>query len=318
MICKLSDNPPSSCRMEAKETAHIGRGELSITVVYDGYPHETAWSVTYLGTADDNEIHERESLFFSSFWDRYVSANLERTETFSNLPAGRYQLEFGDEQNDGNCCNFGNGGFTVTDASGTGGILWELSGDEFKTYVEVVLDVSSGGTITVVDESIDGYDNSWEAAPIAVNHPPSFDQEWPGALPAADNFAIVVNIKYDQSPAEATWSFEKASGSGDWDQIEFVEPSMFSDLKFSLASTELAGLQAGWHRLVVEDSGNDGICCTYRRGWINLTAPSIAGQRKSLIWGNNGEFGSRVEVYVLFNDQGFVSQVRQSDPTLEQ
>ena len=79
--------------------------------------------------------------------------------------------------------------------------------------------------------------------------------------------------------------------------------------------TEQHSISPFYHSILSLILSGDGICCQYRRGWVSLTAPIIVGRAKGLAWGNNGEFGAQVDVYVFFNDEGLVSQVSYSDPT---
>ena len=67
--------------------------------------------------------------------------------------------------------------------------------------------------------------------------------------------------------------------------------------------------EAGWYWLKVEDVNGDGICCEFRRGWLSLTGPIITTMDYGFVWGNDGEFGSGVDVYFHINEDGYISQV---------
>ena len=312
-ICELSDNPPPRCgTKQPEEAVTSGPGMFSINIQYDGYPQETAWILNYIGTAADNYSQKRQ-LSFSPYHNDQIAVNDLVEESFTDMPVGRYSLQIGDEAGDGTCCQYGEGIFQIVDES-TGRSIWTLPGDELtKKFTEAFFDVdATTGELAFVGVN-DDYENSWEKFE-PVNHPPSFDQQWPGEMPVADSFAVTVNVKYDNFPAENSWEFQEFGADNEWTIVEAYQGTR--SVRDQLAPVEINGLSPGWYRFVIQDSSGDGMCCKYRRGWASLTAPLIIGDAKGMAWGNNGEYGSEVDVYVFFNDDGLISQVSYSDPTV--
>lgn len=321
-ICELSDFPPARCFNGSSSSgtagppANIapdtlppgGAGQLSVHVQFDQYPKETAWSLTYLSMPEDQEPYR---LFLHPFSQETIGKGDYQKQSFTNLPAGTYSLQVGDQADDGICCTFGEGEIWVTNDK-TGAEIW--SNRTFKGYTEAILEINAAGAI-VVSEVKDEYDNSWEAFE-AVNHPPSFDSQWPGGLPSANTFSVMVNVKYDDYPQEITWEFTNVNPSGNaWrnNPIQRFNGAT-QGVSGSLISVEINNLSEGWHRYKIVDSRGDGICCGFRRGWTSLTGGISTTRQKGLIFGNNGEFGRGTEVFLYISAEGFVSQVSYSDP----
>jgi hypothetical protein len=166
------------------------------------------------------------------------------------------------------------------------------------------------GNLVPAFESTD-YDASWETY-NAPNHPPTFDQQWPGNMPASDRNTVTINVKFDSYPQEVTWQFQQFS-SGEWRTIRNFDGQR-DGVHNELVSAEMDTLSAGWFRFAIQDSQNDGICCDYRRGWISIIAPIVTTRAIGLVWGNNGEFGGSFDIYLRMNDAGFVDRVSYSDP----
>ncbi|CAB9504563.1 Vitamin K-dependent protein C (Fragment) [Seminavis robusta] len=331
MVCELSDNPPATCadRNGNNNNLPAGPGQLSVTITHDDYPEETAWAFTYLGplpnpgtlVAGDVGATNVNPIGSPNGYDNQVQIHAEPfrrqnsvgdrevvTKSFTNLPLGRYSVQFGDAAGDGICCSYGNGKLEVTnDKAGT--TVWENNG-QFGIYIEVILDIGPGGSVTQVEEDTE-YDNSWEAF-NAVNHPPTFDQEWPGAMPAGDRNAIMVNLKFDSYPEETSWTlYSEIAGS--WNPLRILSGSQ-EGVAADLVSVEVDNLSAGWYRFTTADRGADGICCLHRRGWVSLTGGIITTRERGLVWGNNGEFGPQIDVYFNIDSEGFISQVSYADP----
>ena len=313
-ICNLSDNPPARCntKQPEEEALDSGLGAFSISIQYDGYPQETAWILNYMGTEADKYSQKRQ-IFFSPYHNDEITVNEFVEESFTDMPAGRYSFQIGDEAGDGTCCQYGEGYFQIIDDI-IGDSIWSILGDRLtKKYTEALFDVdATTGELTFVGIN-DDYKNSWEAFE-PVNHPPSFDQQWPGEMPVADTFAVTINVKYDNFPAENSWEFQAFDGEIEWINVEAYQG--VSSVRDKLTPVEIDGLSPGWYRFVIRDSSGDGMCCQNRRGWVSLTAPLIIRDSKGMAWGNNGEYGSEVDVYIFFNDDGLVSQVSYSDPTV--
>jgi len=84
-------------------------GDITLTITFDNYPEETAWTLKDSGGA---------TIASAS----YSSANPDGstvTETFSNLAADTYTFTITDSYGDGICCSYGSGSYSLTSSSGT-------------------------------------------------------------------------------------------------------------------------------------------------------------------------------------------------------
>ncbi|WP_104735033.1 M43 family zinc metalloprotease [Hanstruepera ponticola] len=82
--------------------------EINVNITFDNYPEETAWTL-------------KNSSGTTVASGSYSTANPDGssiTETFC-LPDGCYDFQITDAYGDGICCSYGNGSYSVTDASGT-------------------------------------------------------------------------------------------------------------------------------------------------------------------------------------------------------
>ncbi|MBL6447986.1 fibronectin type III domain-containing protein [Fulvivirga sp. 29W222] len=78
-------------------------GPVTLTLVFDDYPAETSWSVTSGGST-------------VASGSGYSTKGATITETF-NVGAGAYTFTINDSYGDGICCSYGNGSYTLRDAS---------------------------------------------------------------------------------------------------------------------------------------------------------------------------------------------------------
>ncbi len=84
-----------------------GCTDVTVTITFDNYPEETAWSIT---DASGNTV---------ASGGTYASAADGSTFTETNcLDDGCYTFNITDVYGDGICCSYGNGSYSVTDASG--------------------------------------------------------------------------------------------------------------------------------------------------------------------------------------------------------
>lgn len=80
-----------------------------------------------------------------------------------------------------------------------------------------MLDIDTQGNLVAVSESTN-YDASWESY-IAPNHPPTYDPQWPGEMPAGGSDVVAINVKFDAYPGEVTWQLQSHGLEG-WQTIE--------------------------------------------------------------------------------------------------
>jgi len=253
--------------------------------------------------------HKRIFFFFvTSFYYRSKS-----TVSFplTGLDVGDYKLNMGDSGRDGICCgSSGDGKFWITDDT-RNAVVYENNG-QFGKYIQITVEVKDNGEVVSKGETTD-YKNSWERAEVVPNYPQVVDQVWPGPLPDQPK-SIFVNVKFDKYPEETSWELSKASGSA-WTSIKKFSGKT-DGVRSDELSVQLNDLEASWYKLVFTDSGKDGICCTYRRGWVAVTGYILATRRSGLVWGNNGEFGAEVFVYFQMNSAGMVNRLSMDAPTI--
>ncbi len=107
-----------------------GCTDVTLSLSFDNYPEETSWAL------------KNESGATIASGGPYNSAAGGSTITdVSCLPAGCYTITVNDAYGDGICCNYGNGSYTLKDASGT--IL--AAGSQFGTFETTNFCIGSGG-----------------------------------------------------------------------------------------------------------------------------------------------------------------------------
>lgn len=205
-------------------------------------------------------------------------------------------------------CDYGNGKIFVVDDN-SGKTVYSNDG-KFGRFREVNFTVDASGNVKL-DGETSNYISSAEASPEVKNYPQRLDMDWPGPLPT-DPFSINVVVKFDTFPKEDSWELAQLSGSS-WTTVDSFDGAT-EGVASSEVVTPLTGLKEGWYRFSIKDTGNDGICCNFRRGWVALTGYLLATRRSGLIWGNSGEFGSGTEVYLQMNADGFFNRVSKDPP----
>jgi hypothetical protein len=178
---------------------------------------------------------------------------------------------------------------------------------EFQIYQSLKFKMDAAGKVTYEGENKE-YENSWERFEEVANYPQSVDQYWPGLLPTVRG-SLNVNIKFDKFPQNIKWTFQKRSTSGAYTTVASFDGAV-NGIKNDLVVTELpaAQLGEGWYKFKMTDSSNDGICCNFRRGWAAVTGYLRATRKAGMVWGDNGEFGSGVEIYIKVDARGFVER----------
>lgn len=178
---------------------------------------------------------------------------------------------------------------------------------EFKQYLSLKFKMDEAGKVTSEGEDTE-YENSWEQLEEVANFPQTVDQFWPGTRPIVKG-ALNVNIKYDKFPEHIKWTFEKRGANGAYTALTSFDGAV-DGVSNDLVVTQLAPTQLGegWYKFKITDSGNDGICCTFRRGWATVTGFLKATRKSGMVWGSNGEFGGGVEIYIKVDAKGYVER----------
>ena len=206
-------------------------------------------------------------------------------------------------------CGYGNGYISLTDEKFNNEV-WRVT--EYKQFLQGSFTIENSGRITFNGES-DDYKNSWEASAIPMNYPQNNDQSWPGPKPE-DAGSLNINIKFDRFPAEFSYALKRMHTNGrTWLHVDAFNGANQA-VHNELLSIQLDNLDEGWHQLIFKDSGNDGICCQYRYGWMAVTGFLKATRKSGLVWGNNGEFGTEVAVYLEVDSNGLFTQISDTSP----
>ncbi len=119
---------------------------VTLTLTFDQYPAETAWT-----------LKDGSGTTVAS-GNNYTATNSTITRTF-NLPAGCYDFNITDSYGDGICCQYGNGGYTLTNAGSTlasGGAYG--SGETKNICVDGVNTVNSTFAGNQFSEKLGGFD----------------------------------------------------------------------------------------------------------------------------------------------------------------
>lgn len=120
-------------------------------------------------------------------------------------------------------------------------------------------------------------------------------------------------MKFDRFPGELSYTLKRLNNGGNWVNVDTFSGNS-NGVHNDLVSVQLNNLDEGWYELDFSDSGNDGICCSYRYGWLAATGVLKATRKSGLVWGSNGEFGSGVSVYLEVDSSGMFTQITDSSP----
>ena len=302
MICELSDDPPDGCATRPGNNAQQGGpGKMTLKVQYDSYPSETAYSFVHEDTGRQYAF----SPYFSG-----ATSGQEEEMFWTGMPAGEYTLTIGDSGRDGNCCEYGEGAVTLIDNKTNKEIVTGQASGDFSNFLQYRIQVKDNGNVELLGSTTD-YLNSWEAAEEVPNYPQNVDQQWPGPLPG-NKGSLNINVKFDRFPYDTFWSFSEYE-NGEWKEMEALDGGD-DDVHNDLVSVPLTNLSPGWYKFSITDQGGNGICCDYRRGWVAITGYLRATQNSGLVWGNNGEFGSGLDLYIEIDEEGYFRGHRKVAP----
>ena len=294
----LCDGSRAPTPAPAGPSAGAGSGSITVTIVLDDYPVETAWTLSSQTGG--------ETLHFQPYESPLVPRETI-SKTFDNLAESEtYMFKISDKEGDGICCTFGDGEITITD-NVQGVDVWSTQGNYGKYYEVDLKILPNSGHAQVIGRSGQYKPSSWLA--LEQMTAPDSASGWPGALPSADSFSVVVNVETDDYPEENTWELHHENADtgewtlvGDWNGAG----SGFRNLE----SIEFSNLARGWYRFVVRDSEQDGNCCDYGNGYVSLTGPLAMSQgQKGLIWGNDGKFWAMDEIFFEIENSGFISHI---------
>ena len=296
-LCGGTGAPTDAPVSSPSTSSRTGSGSLTVTFVVDDYPEELAWIMSQ---------KDGETLYFQPY-DSLTTPRATVSKRFDNLQEGEtYMFKVSDREGDGMCCIFGNGEVTIRD-NVQGVHVWSSRGN-YGRYYEVDLEIQSNtGHAQVVGRSGQYQPSSWAA--LEEMMAPENEPEWPGTLPIADAFSLVVNVDTDDYPEENTW--ELLHQDPDTEVWTLIDQWDGAEAGFRvLESFEINNLARGWYRFVIRDSEGDGNCCDYGTGYVTLTGPlAISQGQKGLVWGNDGKFWAMDEIFFEVDNSGYISHI---------
>lgn len=122
---------------------------FTINIRYDDYPGETLWSLeklmnTSYTTPITNELNVEPKLSLPT-----IAPEPNDLQSFEQIVLpGLYRLQINDTSADGNCCSWGRGFFTITNATS---VIWEEAGNEFTDVVNAYIWVDGEGSVHLAD-----------------------------------------------------------------------------------------------------------------------------------------------------------------------
>jgi hypothetical protein len=214
---------------------------IEVAIAYDEFAYETQWKVEQL----DGEFAIHTFNFTNGLSYGYVK---ER----HCLPVGRYQFIIWDEGDDGLCCLYGSGNYTVTSND-------ELiaEGGEFGSSETTIFDVPFMPT------SVPSATSSISSSPsmsLSPSHSPSSSH-----IPTETCYWIEVAIAFDEFPSDTKWKVEQLDGEFAIDAAYLHRPKYSYD-------KERHCLPVGRYQFIIWDEGDDGLCCLYGSGNYTVTS----------------------------------------------
>jgi len=275
-------------------------GSITVSFQMDNFPQDISWTMI------EARNNEGETLFFQAYGDVTTPGALI-TKTFNNLEVGRtYLFKAKDEKGDGVCCDHGFGSLEITD-NVRGRTLFRSS-IYFKTFLALDFSIASDGEVHISDLTNLYQPASWKEFENMVASEVE-DGSWPGKMPSTPTFSMMVNVKADASPEDISFSLFRARGLrwvevNSWDGTSaLAEPGVMESIEFS-------NLEQGWYRFLVEDKQENGLCCEEGSGFVSLTGPVMSTDgAMGIIWGNDGEYLGKDEVYFRVDRTGFISHI---------
>jgi hypothetical protein len=97
---------------------------------------------------------------------------------------------------------------------------------------------------------------------------------------------VRILVQHDQKPTETSWSLYTIDGTwiGQQNQGDVTTPMQWITKSFTLSP--------GVYKLTIGDSGKNGICCSFGRGYFSVASGSMISK---VFYRNNGRFGASTE-----------------------
>jgi hypothetical protein len=237
---------------ELQDSVPTGSNEVVIEVTYDDFPLETGWS---LMDSAGTVIASQPTGSFTT-----EGGTVSRT---SFVAGGEYIFEMTDSFEDGICCQFGIGEFTIT----VNGEPVVMGGNgDFGDVVRETFDVLEAPT----------------TAPIRA--PTSAPTSAPSIGAPTGNNEVVIEVTYDRFPVETGWSLMDSAGT-----LIISQPAGSFLIEGGTVS-RTALVTVGEYIFEMTDSFGDGICCQFGIGEFTIT---VNGEPVAI--GGNGDFGDVIQ-----------------------
>ena len=294
----------------------LPKGSITIRIFFDQYPEDIAW--TFMEANSDKSIR-------FEYYDATTEPFSNKTVTFENLTQSTtYVFKVYDSMGDGLSGNHGNGSVQILDdtALERSGVTLVTIDVTLGAYYEVELSIGPTGEAIVEREGTDYQPGTWtDLEHMWLGPEPTLSSDWwPGDFPAAPNSGLVANMDLYEHLDEISWQI--LYSSNDTDAVEddtwtpFAVWNGTSTSPLGESSVNFTDLRPGWYRFTITDSGRNGFgnnftgSATNPAEFVTLTGSLESTQEKGLVWGSNGQFEEKEEVWFLMNKRGFISLVR--------
>lgn len=312
-----TSNPTVIPAEASTNTSATTKGSISVTIGYDLYPQDIAWTFLAEGAED--------ALYFQPY-DTFAEPFSNQTVTFDDLEQNQtYLFKVIDKMGDGLFGNHGNGYFTIADRNGVARstTLFD-SPSSFGAYYEVDLEVLSSGRAAITNTSANYKPSSWPSLESVLWAPETTSVNWPGDFPRAPISSLVVNMDVYDNIEELSWELLYSNQTDIVIDTDMANMPWLSVADWSGSATaggpppaiEFGDLEPGWYRFLLKDSTGDGfgnsstVLPSNMAEFVTLTGPLTSTQDMGLVWGSNGEFESEEEVWFYMDMAGFISHTR--------
>ncbi|WP_020535579.1 M12 family metallo-peptidase [Lewinella cohaerens] len=229
---------------------------FNFSLTFDNRPTETSWELT----DQAGDVVESGTAYANNLIGQTI------TEEFC-LDEACYTLTIFDSGGDGLCCNYGEGGYNLTDVDG----MVIANGGIFTS--ETSIDICDG---VVQENCYDGIDNDLDGL-VDCNDPDCTENA--DCLACLENVLNFI-ITFDDRPEETSWEILDGDGMVVHSGAGSTDIPDGATLQYDYC------LSDGCYDFRIMDSGNDGICCIFGLGTYVLQGSTGA------VYAAGGEFAS--------------------------
>ena len=215
-----------------------------VNVTLDTYPTDTTWKFE---DSDGNTVAS------NTPYNEYMSATTQ-VEEVCDLSDGDYSFTIFDDYEDGICCSWGVGSYTLSTKSG--------------------LRIASGGEFGASDKTsfsmpFAGYSAGTKPTPVPTTPAPTKQPTPAPATPAPVQqtcTTIEISVSLDDYPQDTSWNVTDSIGG-----VVAKSPAYDASMAGS-TQVESVCLLAGTYSFDIYDDYEDGICCSWGQGSYTLTS----------------------------------------------